>query len=209
MLFLDESGDLGLNGTNYFVISILEIEKTEYKKLKNILKRLQKYKFKKQLKKENEIKGSKTNKKIKIHILKKMKTIDYKTYSIIMNKMETRHRKDLKNRNINEVYIEMVCELLSEKHICSDYEIMIFDKFVPYYDQKMFKRKLFEILDNTKASLKFLESFNSLGIQYVDVISWSIFQSFENNSTEFIDIFKEKTEYKNKKNLHPRGILLI
>jgi len=60
MLFLDESGDLGLNGTNYFVISILEIEKTEYKKLENILKRLQKYKFKKQLKKENEIKGSKT-----------------------------------------------------------------------------------------------------------------------------------------------------
>ena len=73
----------------------------EYKKLENILKRLQKYKFKKQLKKENEIKGSKTNKKIKIHILKKMKTIDYKTYSIIMNKIETTHRKYKNKKNLN------------------------------------------------------------------------------------------------------------
>ncbi|MBZ9571053.1 DUF3800 domain-containing protein [Methanobrevibacter sp. TMH8] len=48
-IYLDESGDMGINGSKYFIISILIIKKSP-KKLKYIVKRSKRFKFKKKLK---------------------------------------------------------------------------------------------------------------------------------------------------------------
>jgi len=71
-LYLDESGDLELNGSNYFIISIL-IVNTEKDgiKLKKIFKKIRKYKFKKELKIHKEIKSNKSPEKLKKYLIKK------------------------------------------------------------------------------------------------------------------------------------------
>ncbi|KZX11429.1 DUF3800 domain-containing protein [Methanobrevibacter filiformis] len=54
-LFIDESGDLGIKGSKYIVISAILVENTN--ELNRIIKNMRRNKFKKELKNINEIKG--------------------------------------------------------------------------------------------------------------------------------------------------------
>ena len=78
ILFLDESGNLGLKGLNYFVVCVLLVDEKEYTVLKKILKKIKKRN--KYLKKLDELKANKMKNKIKIDILRKTSIIDYKVY---------------------------------------------------------------------------------------------------------------------------------
>ncbi|KZX10943.1 hypothetical protein MBFIL_15960 [Methanobrevibacter filiformis] len=56
-LFLDESGNLGLKGTGFMVISILRFSSLkECQRLKNIVKKVLNRKFRKEIKRYEEIK---------------------------------------------------------------------------------------------------------------------------------------------------------
>ena len=48
-MYIDESGDLGIKGSKYLVLSALLVDKPEY--LDRIIKNMRRNKFKKQLKK--------------------------------------------------------------------------------------------------------------------------------------------------------------
>ena len=55
-LFIDESGDLGMNGSRYLVLSCLIV--SDEKPLGRIIKNARRHKFKKQLRKACEIKAN-------------------------------------------------------------------------------------------------------------------------------------------------------
>jgi len=58
-MYIDESGDLGLKGSKYLVLSALMIDNP--KELKRIVKNMRRNKFKKELKKAIEIKANKSS----------------------------------------------------------------------------------------------------------------------------------------------------
>lgn len=62
-MFLDESGDLGLKGSNYLVIAALVVKKP--KRLDKIIKNMRRNKFKKELKKAQEIRANKSSQAVR------------------------------------------------------------------------------------------------------------------------------------------------
>ncbi|MDR0911011.1 MAG: hypothetical protein LBM96_00225 [Methanobrevibacter sp.] len=110
--FLDESGDLGINGTNNFVISIIILRESEYAKLKRILKKIKNRTG--YLKKSKELKSTKLSKNMKLNILKNTNDIDYAIYSIVMDKKQIINESLLINNNINTIYISLVLKLLKK-----------------------------------------------------------------------------------------------
>ena len=62
-VFIDESGDLGLGGSKYFVITAIWTDKPE--QFDRIVKNARRNKFKKELRKAYEIKANNSNKELK------------------------------------------------------------------------------------------------------------------------------------------------
>ncbi|MEG3224758.1 MAG: hypothetical protein BME94_04300 [Methanobacteriales archaeon Met13] len=67
-LYIDESGDIGLKGSNYLVIVALKL--SDFKPLDRIIKNIRRNKFKKELSNSNEIKANKSSTDLKINFLK-------------------------------------------------------------------------------------------------------------------------------------------
>ena len=113
ILYQDESGDLGLKGSEYFIISMLIINSEEKGlKLKKIFKKMRKYKFKKELKIHKEIKSNKSSRELKIILLKKLVELNIKSYSIVLNKKKYENIMILKNKSNIEIYLKLMIKLL-------------------------------------------------------------------------------------------------
>ena len=109
-----------------------------------------------------------------------------------MNKKNINNKIFLKNNKVNNVYIEIVSELF-RKNDFKDCQIFEFDKFVPINLESFFHEEIFNILGKeNNYSLKFLYSQQSKGIQFADLISWTIFQKFEYERLEFLEIIENK-----------------
>ena len=212
IFFLDESGDLGLNGSNYFLICVILVDGKEYEKLKKILKKI-KNRFK-NLYKLDELKANKMTSNVKLDILRKTSNINYKIYSIVLNKNNVNNKLFLKRSKVNNIYIEVVSELF-RKNTFEDCQTFEFDKFVPSNLEYLFHEKILNILGkennnilskennnlNNNYSLKFLYSQQSKGIQFADLISWVIFQKFEYKNPKFLESIEDKCDiifYKKK-----------
>lgn len=84
-LFIDESGDLGLPGSKYLVISCLAVD--DQTRLGRIIKNARRYKFRKELKKACEIKANKSSPELKKHLLTKLNDLnDAEVSHIILEK---------------------------------------------------------------------------------------------------------------------------
>lgn len=94
ILFLDESGDMGIKGSDFFIITILAIKSNNLRKLTHIDNRVRRNKFKKELKRKKEIKGSTSSEDLIFYLIKRLNEMDYTAYSIVMNKNNFRN-KDL------------------------------------------------------------------------------------------------------------------
>ncbi|MCL2114985.1 MAG: DUF3800 domain-containing protein [Methanobrevibacter sp.] len=87
LLFCDESGDLGIKPSKYFVISILIVpNQKEYKKLEKSMVKLRKTKFKKELKNKKELKANKYFKKLKTEMINILNNLEIKSLSIYVDK---------------------------------------------------------------------------------------------------------------------------
>jgi hypothetical protein len=84
-LYIDESGDLGLKGSKYFMIVALFVN--DYKPLDRIIKNMRRNKFKKELSKANEIKGNKSSFEVKVHMLNKLNQVkNSQIFCAVLNK---------------------------------------------------------------------------------------------------------------------------
>ena len=191
-LSLDESRNIGSRKNKFFIISILQLESNECFKLGKIRDMLNK-KFKKELQRNNEIKFYSQTNKLTKRALKALDKTNFQSYSIVMNKNKSLNKNLLKKYPYNEIYMDMIIDLLKEINL-EDSFILRMDRFLP---RKFITRLNSDIINNPHIYTDNCEIFHSnsvnfLSIQFADLIAGSCFQYFERKNSEFIDIFKDK-----------------
>jgi hypothetical protein len=164
---------------------ICEIDNENYKKLKNLFKKIKTNKFKKELKSTNEIKSTKISDDIKYHILNRSNKFNFKIYCIVVEK-NNEIKKLIEKNNINDLYIDIVCELIKKCNINSQ-TYLKFDRFTPNNYLDNFRDKILKFNKGNSLKLHFADSQQFKGIQFVDVISWVLFQSFENKNSKYLE----------------------
>ncbi|MGL4669977.1 MAG: DUF3800 domain-containing protein [Methanobacteriaceae archaeon] len=194
-MFLDESGDLGLKGSNYFVVVIIAFKsQKDVKKAENILKKLKRRAFKKDLKNINEIKSTKISPEMRLHILSKLNTLNISIYAIVVRKNDLEMRKLLR-KGVNKTYIKIISKLVKNITIKNQINLKM-DKFLPNSYENILYEKIRSI-DNRfirKSIICCDFSQKWKGIQIADLIAWCIFQKYENNDYDFVNKIKLKCE---------------
>ena len=190
-IYIDESGDLGTKkvSSKYFVIAAIKVENS--KKLEKIIKKTRRD-FKKKMLTSNEVKGGNLPYDLKIKILKKLKNIDYEVFIIVFDK-ENRYKIGygdnkkaydiLSSRLAKLIYIDKPTFIFIDKSKNKQEEI---DNF-----NELFLNNLNNI-KKQPIKIKHTNSIHYKGLQMADLISWSTFQNFENDNSEFLDIIKNK-----------------
>ena len=190
-IYIDESGDLGTKkvSSKYFVIAAIKVENS--KKLEKIIKKTRRD-FKKKMLTSNEVKGGNLPYDLKIKILKKLKNMDYEVFIIVFDK-ENRYKIGYED---NKTAYDILSSRLA-KLINIDKPTFIFiDKSKNKQEEiDNFNELFLNNLNNIKKQpikIKHTNSIHYKGLQMADLISWSTFQNFENDNSEFLDIIKNK-----------------
>lgn len=182
-VYIDESGDLGFHpekSSSHLIITALFVTKPS--KLDRIIKNIRRNTFKKEIKKSQEIKGSKTNEIIIKRLLLKLNEIqDIKIVHIVAEKKLL--KAYLNENNKHELYNIIVGEIA--KHIPfekTELEIRI-DKSANKKElRNEFNAYFIEIL-NLYSSCRAIE--NTIhhndsktwnGLQFADLLAWSEYQ---------------------------------
>jgi hypothetical protein len=190
--YLDESGLLGDKNVNISLISILIITEKESLKLKNIKTKLRR-KYKRELKITPEIKFYKHTDEFIELALNNLNKLDFKAYTIVIDKKQYSNKLLLKENHYNDIYIDMVIDLLEKINLNQSF-IFRLDKSLPKRDREKLTKL---ILKNPKIKINKSrifhdESFKYLGLQFVDLIAGSCFQSLQKNNPKFIEIIENK-----------------
>ncbi len=190
-IYIDESGDLGTKkvSSKYFVIAAIKVENS--KKLEKIIKKTRRD-FKKKMLTSNEVKGGNLPYDLKIKILKKLKNMDYEVFIIVFDK-ENRYKIGYgDNKKAYDILSSRLAKLIN-----IDKPTFIFiDKSKNKQEEiDNFNELFLNNLNNIKKQpikIKHTNSIHYKGLQMADLISWSTFQNFENDNSEFLDIIKNK-----------------
>ncbi|MFH1637842.1 MAG: DUF3800 domain-containing protein [Candidatus Woesearchaeota archaeon] len=189
-IYLDESGDLGLRGSRYLVISALIINNP--KEINRIIKNMRRNKFKKQLKKAYEIKANKSSEKIVKHMLKKLNEIEgAKIFHVILKKKSIQNY----NRGKDKLY-DYVAGKLAKNIILDAYDVEIrVDKskgkqILQEDFNKCFLKNLHKNSRIAKTKIYHSYSHGWAGLQFADVLAWSCFQKYEHSNSEYMLLIK-------------------
>lgn len=195
-VFIDESGDLGEKGSKYFIISALIIN--DEKPFKRLIKNMRRNKFKKELKKANELKATKSSVEVINYLLKQLLPIKFSATAVVMLKEKnystylSEHKDKFYNfvsgklaRNLN-VLQEKDLEIYIDKSKRKNELRTDFDQY--------FSRNLKEVgfCGNLKIKHSYSHSYDCL--QIIDFISWAVFQKFEHNNENYLELIKTKLE---------------
>ncbi|MBI5072663.1 DUF3800 domain-containing protein [Candidatus Woesearchaeota archaeon] len=191
-MYIDESGDLGIDGSEYLILSALLVENPAV--LDRIIKNMRRNKFKKELKKAVEIKANKSSKELKICMLQKLnELIGAQIFYVVLEKKKL-HSEFLKN-NKHKLYNYVSGKLAKQMLLDNlDLEIRIDKSKGKQLLQEDFNSYFSKILKE-KSSIKKIIIYHSYshswsGLQFADLLSWSCFQKFEHNNNEYVDIIK-------------------
>lgn len=197
-MFIDESGDLGFSekSCRYFIISALIFK--DLKQADRFIKNIRRNKFKKELKKANELKANNSSNNLRIHILKKINQLDsVEIFHIILDKKEVKSNflKDNKHKLYNFVAGKLAKNILLNN---LDLEIII-DKskgksFLINDFNNYFQKNLFLKSSNFSCKISHNYSHNFSGLQLVDFLAWSVFRKYEYNDSKFNDNIEVEQE---------------
>lgn len=189
-MYIDESGDLGMNGSKYLVLSALLVDNPL--DLDRIIKNMRRNKFRKQLKKAHEIKANKSSDEIRRYMLDKLNEVKNATIFYIVLEKKKIFSAFLKN-NTDKLY-NYVAGKLGRYIILENIDVKIrIDKskgkqLLRDDFDKYFLRNLKENSRCGKITISHSYSHSWSGIQFADILAWACFQKFENNNSEYIDL---------------------
>lgn len=191
-IFIDESGDLGFksSSSNYFIIVAISV--TNPKRLDNLVKNTYR-KYKRRIYKSNELKATKTPDDIKRDIILKLQKIDYNVFAIVFDKSNV-YKLDFQNDK-NILYDVLASKLANMIEI-TEKTVIIVDKNKNKIQIKKFNQSFKKNLNNLKnypISFIHANSINYKGLQIADLLSWSIYQKYENENDEFEKLIKNKS----------------
>lgn len=199
-MYIDESGDLGVREgcSKYLVISALLVKNP--KELDRIIKNMRRNKFKKELKKANEIKANKSSKRLIKHMLTELNKIkDKKVFYIIFDKkkLHSEFLKNNKHKQYNFVAGKLARNIVLEEE--ADIEVRI-DKSKGKQLLREDFNKYFEKNLREKSSIRNIKIFHSYshawaGLQFADVLAWSAYQKVSSNNPEYIQLIDDQEAY--------------
>jgi len=195
-MYIDESGDLGMNGSKYLVLSALLVDNPL--DLDRIIKNMRRNKFRKQLKKSHEIKANKSSDEIRRYMLDKLNEVKNATIFYIVLEKKKIFSAFLKN-NTDKLY-NYVAGKLGRYIILENIDVeiridkskgkqLLRDDFDRY-----FTRNLKEKSRCGNITIFHSYSHSWSGIQFADILAWACFQKFEHNNSEYIDLINLEQE---------------
>jgi len=195
-IYIDESGDLGRNGSQYLVLSALIIENP--KELDRIIKNMRRNKFKKELKGSSEIKANKSSGNVITYMLEKLNSVkNVRVLYVVLEKKKlfSEYLKNDKNKLYNYVAGKLAKQILFDNcHI----EVRIDRRYGKQLLQQGFNEYFIKCLKENSNPLKIeIEhsySHNFSGLQFADILAWCCFQKFEHNDNSFIEKLKIEQE---------------
>ena len=150
--------------------------------------------YKKQLGSDPEIKGTKTKTHIKKKVLKNLNKIDYQAIIIVFDK---KNRYKINYHHDNNLLYNIIASKLAEELNIQDKTTIIIDKSKnKVKHQQDFNNLFMPNLNNPNnypVIIKHEDSVKHNGLQIANLISWSVFQSIENDNDEYINLIKNKT----------------
>jgi hypothetical protein len=154
-------------------------------------------KFRKQLKKANEIKANKSSSRLITHMIKELNDLNYTAYFMILekNRVYSQYLTADKHKLYNFVAGKLAKNIVLED---IDVEVRI-DKskgkqLLREDFNKYFETYLRERSSIRKISIHHSYSHSWSGLQFADILAWSMFQRFEHGDTSYIDVLKNPPE---------------
>ena len=191
-IFIDESGDLGKHGLNYFVIAALCT--TNPKPIYNLIKRIRQRKLKKKIKMLSEIKANNSDDEIRKFVLTKLANADCEIHIIIVDKSRVR---DYLFARKSKLYNSIAGILIEHAQVGYDDIKVVIDR----KDASSFLRKDFDdyiknikVKWNAKISIEHLVSHQNLGLQAVDFIAWAAHRKQNTSDDGFYKIIEKKVK---------------
>jgi hypothetical protein len=192
-VFIDESGDLGLNGSNYLILAALLV--ADYLPLDRIIKNMRRNKFKKELRKAQEIRACKSSKEVIRSMLLKLGEVEnVKIMYVVLEKRKvfSEFLRNDKNKLYNYVAGKLARNLPDDE---ADFEIRIDKSKGKQLLQQDFNNYFKKIL-STKSKIVIEHSYSHCwaGLQFADVLAWACFQKFEHANSDYVDLIKAEQE---------------
>ena len=188
-LYIDESGDLGTQ-SKYLIISALLVKNPA--ELDRIIKNMRRYKFRKQLKKAQEIKANNSSEELIKYMLFRLNDVEgARVFHIVLEK-DMVHSSFLKE-NKHKLY-NYVAGKLAQNLILYDLDLEV------RVDKSKGKQILREDFNNyftgklkEKSSIRNVVIHHSWshswsGLQFADIVAWSTFQKFERGDDSYIKL---------------------
>jgi hypothetical protein len=204
-LYLDESGDLGFDfitkkPSKYFTVTILAIEgQKQNRRLLNSVKKTLRRKFNNRKKRSlvEELKGYKTLLEIKKYFYNQIKSIDFKIFSISLDKKKISHELTTDKDRLYNYAANDVLHSISFEEIENQAIELIVDKSKPAPEIREFNAYIRAQLKgriNPKIPLNIYhwDSKENMGLQACDMFCWGIFQKRERNKAEWYNLFTDK-----------------
>ena len=192
-IYIDESGDLGdkYSSSKYFVLAAIVVNNPKH--LNRIIKET-KRKYPNIIGRDLEVKGNKTDRNVLKKILGKLDNIDYEVLAIFLDKQ---HLHKIPNfYNYHELYDTLASKLAENIKIYSPTNVIVDRSKSKHEDMRIFNERFSSSLDNPNNCPIIITHANSIkkkGLQVIDVIAWSIFQSLEHTNYDFVDLIKNKS----------------
>lgn len=210
-IYLDESGDLGFDfgkeaTTSYFVITLLVVKNQwNLRKIDKAVERTLKNKInvrKKGKRPESELKGSKTDISIKKYFYRQIEHADFAIYTIALNKKRVYEDLQKKKERLYNYISRLVIEKIPFSAVKTKV-IIALDRRKSKGEIGEFNWYLFTQLKGLlppKIPLEIFHhaSFESKGIQAVDMFCWGIFRKYERRDPKWYKIFREKIKFETK-----------
>lgn len=200
IIYLDESGCMGFDFENkqssrYFVITVLVCrDELMDKHIQNAVSRTIKNKLGA---KENELKGAKTELKVKTYFLTQLHKLvesDFEIYAAIVDK-----RKLLKTdiQNKSHLYNQITGMLLQQITTQNMNAItLIVDKCKDKYEMKVFDDYIKRQLNlEIPFFIHHYSSSASKGLQAVDLFCWGIYRKYEHQDVKWYQAFESAISY--------------
>ena len=208
-LYLDESGDLGFDFVNkkpskFFTVAILAISSHDanrqiIKAVKTTLRRkLNGPRHQKRI--ACELKGTGTTLQIKKYFFDRIKNIKFGIYSITLNKKKVFERL-IKNKSRVYNYIaRLVLDKIPFESNNGDRVALILDKSMAKPEIIEFNTYIRRELEtrlppNVPLDINHWLSHENYGLQAADLFSWGIFQKYERDNSDWLDVFHDKVRF--------------
>ena len=190
-IYIDESGDLGSNGSKFFLIAL--VITNDNLPLKRISKKIRNRKLNKKMKNTPEIKANKSTEEIKKFALSKLAELDIGIYCTVLDKKNMYINPTITK---NQEYIDLIVRTLGRIPLNENNLEIILDKSLSKKERKNLNEKLEKEVKQYKSfaniDIFHIDSRTSGELQAIDFIPWAILRKYEQKETCYYNLIKSK-----------------